>query len=326
MRPVLLNPRNIAKATYRGEVVADMNCDPIVSEDTFYAVKHLLTDSSRNTGGGGVVQTLLTGIAECGKCGGKVKMNWKGRKRAEEDKDNYRRYGCPLGHVTMPMDFVDGAVFLRLIGQDAQAWAKTVLPEADPEKVQVLAEERTALTVRLDEAAAAFADGTLTMGQLTTMTERMRARVGAIETELATLGGAAEGYSLAANVEYIAQEFDEMPLDRQRAVIAAVYARIVLVPSGRGLAATKEHIVTVRHGEEAVEVPAQIERPDRYMPLAQEVIDAQPKGVRTLREAARWLHEEGHTTLLPSGVHSRLSAYLAFDKNAETWKMKRRTA
>lgn len=323
LRGVLLNPRNIAKSTYRGEVVGDMSCDPIVPEDTFHAVKHLLNDPARSTGGGGVVRTLLSGIAECGRCGGTVKMGWKGRKG---EPSAYQRYSCGKGHVTMPAEFVDSTVFLRLTTQDAEAWARGVFPEADPAAVHALTDEQAALTVRLEEAATAFADGALTMGQVTTMSERIRSRLAEIEDELASLGGAAEGFSIASNFEYLAQEFDQMPLDRQRALIAAVYSRVVLVPPGRGVTTTPEHVVTIRPDQTDIEVPQAVEKPDKYLTLAELLVTTQPPGVTSLRAAAEWLHDEGHTRLKPSGLRSRLWGYLSYDSAAGQWALRPRGA
>lgn len=321
LRAVLLNERNIAKVTYHGEVVAALESEPIVSEDTFFAVRHLLRDPGRNTGGGGVVQTLLSGIATCGKgdCGRRVKMGWKGRKG---EQGSFQRYVCPKGHVSIPVDLADGAIFLRLIGDDIERWGRSLLPAADPAKAAALSEERSALSLRLDEAAAAFAEGAVTMSQLETMTSRMTVRLDELETELAGLGGANDVFPVGVNFEFIGQEFDAMELDRQRAIVRAVYSRVLLLPSGRGRSATSSHVVTVRHDELPSETPKQVENEDRYAPLAREIVRRQPSGVTTLREVALWLRDEGLTHLKPSGLQSRLSSRVAYDRSAGRWILK----
>jgi DNA invertase Pin-like site-specific DNA recombinase len=317
LRPVLTNPRNIGKVTYKGEIVAEMDCDPIVAADTFYAVNHLLSDPSRNTGGGGVVQTLLSGIAQCRTCDGTVKLMWSGLKG---EVGSFPRYTCHAGHTNIPMEFVDGVVFMRLMDA-AEGWAGALMPQADPEKVTALLDEQRALTVRLEEIGFEFANPSIPKATILAATTRVEARLVEIEDELGLLGGTGGGYPIGPNWEFIAQEFDAMPLDRQRGLIAQVFAKIVLIPPGRGVRATKDHIVTIRHGEEDTEVPTSIGRTDPYVALAEVLVDHQPS-VTKLREAGEWLRAEGHTRYAVSGLMGRLSPLVKYDAEAGAWEIK----
>jgi len=69
LRQVLLRERNAGRRVHRGQVIGDGRWAPIYSADTHDRVLALLTDPSRNTTNGNVPRHLLTGIAQCGRCG-----------------------------------------------------------------------------------------------------------------------------------------------------------------------------------------------------------------------------------------------------------------
>ena len=55
----------------QGNVVGRGNWEPIVDEDTWRAVRAILTDPARRTGPGPKPAHLLTGVLVCGICGGR---------------------------------------------------------------------------------------------------------------------------------------------------------------------------------------------------------------------------------------------------------------
>ncbi len=72
LRQVLVRERNAGRRIHRGQVIDDGSWPPIYSADTHDRVLALLTDPSRHTTNGNVPQHLLTGIAQCGRCGGNM--------------------------------------------------------------------------------------------------------------------------------------------------------------------------------------------------------------------------------------------------------------
>ena len=72
LRQVLVRERNAGRRVHRGQVIDDGSWPPIYSADTHDRVLALLTDPSRSTTNGNVPQHLLTGIAQCGRCGGNM--------------------------------------------------------------------------------------------------------------------------------------------------------------------------------------------------------------------------------------------------------------
>ncbi len=69
LRQVLVRERNAGRRVHRGQVIGDGRWPPIYSVDTHDQVLALLTDPSRSTTNGNVPRHLLTGIAQCGRCG-----------------------------------------------------------------------------------------------------------------------------------------------------------------------------------------------------------------------------------------------------------------
>lgn len=232
VRPVLLNARNAGISTYKGEEVGKGNWEPMVSEDVWRAVVHLLREPTRYSGGGGKPQGLLTGLATCGKCGATVRLGWKGKK---DEAGSFRRYVCGrAGHVSMPQDYVDGVLFQRLLFDAGKSWtADTRYVREDSDVAGLVAEEQ-ALTVRMDGLAAGFADGVLTQSQLTTGTERIRTRLSEVTTALAEAGRDSVDW-IADDWEYMSQEFDAMDVDKQRALVFRLVDSVVLRPRGRGV-------------------------------------------------------------------------------------------
>ena len=66
IRSILLNPRIAGLSVYHGEIVGQGQWEPLVSEETWRAVRGILEDPARKPPRG--VRTLLGGIALC-PCG-----------------------------------------------------------------------------------------------------------------------------------------------------------------------------------------------------------------------------------------------------------------
>lgn len=103
VRAVLLNRAYIGDRVSKGEVTATGCWTALIDSETFWAVQRILTDPSRTTWRPGRAQHLLSALAVCGECGGKLTA---GLKRAE---GSY--YFCYQGgHVGIKEDQLDVAV------------------------------------------------------------------------------------------------------------------------------------------------------------------------------------------------------------------------
>jgi DNA invertase Pin-like site-specific DNA recombinase len=232
VRALLVNPRNAAIRTLNGEKVGPAAWPAIVPEETFQAVVRMLTDPSRRPAVP-VGQRLLSGLATCGKlldgaaCGAHIQAG-----RNEYHGPTYR---CASnGHVARaaaPVDeFVIGLIVERLSRDDA---ADLLLDDTRPD-VDALRTEAQAIRARLDDIAAMLGEGELSREQARTANARARARLAAVEAELADVGRVdVLGDLVKADDVRALWDSSEFGRARQRAVVDTLLT-IVLHPPGRG--------------------------------------------------------------------------------------------
>jgi site-specific DNA recombinase len=249
LRHVLMNPRNAAIHTYVGDETGQpATWEPIVSEDIYRAVTRLLSDPARIPGGGGRRKGLLTGVAECSKCGGKV---LQGNSRANSKGERYRIYTCGTGRcITIPADFLESFVMLR-VTEYADQWIGLLGGghEVDEAELAGLRAEEQALAQRRQELAELFGDGLVDRSALAAGTEKMNARLTEIGDRLAEIADSRGGDGIVGDTEYIMYMFDRMAtedVERLRAIIVSVTESIRLMPRGKGTRDTLPEHVQIR--------------------------------------------------------------------------------
>lgn len=234
VKTVLTNPRIAGLSTYRGEVVGTGTWTKLVPEETWRAVRAVLTDPSRDRPRG--VRTLLGGVARC-SCGQPVfgTRTSRGaagyRCRALAGKD-VTRAGGP-GHACRlagPVDdYITDLVVERLSRPDA---ADLLVDQGRPD-VEALRTEARALRARLEEIAREFADDdTMPVSMVRIMTERVQAKLGAVEAQMVDAGRLSVLGPLAG-VADVRAVWDGLDVDRRRAVVDALMT-ITLHSPGRG--------------------------------------------------------------------------------------------
>lgn len=230
-RDLLRRPRLAGLSEHRGQVVGKGQWPAILTEEIHAALVTLLNDPSRRTTTGNRAAYLLSGIAKCGKCGGSITS--AGVKR-DQTSETYRYiYKCRAGAcVGRRRDWVDDFVTAVVLERLSRDDARDLLVDDDRPDVPALREEALALRVRLDDLAAAFADGTIDRGQLRTGSERIHGRLGEID---AAISHSSRTPVLAELVDAddVRAAWDRMSLERQRAVIQTLMS-VVLYPGGGG--------------------------------------------------------------------------------------------
>jgi DNA invertase Pin-like site-specific DNA recombinase len=227
VRMVLTNPRYMGKRAHLGEVVADAEWPAIVDSDTWFAANAILTNPARR----GRVTTgkrLLSGLALCGVCGGKVHAGSSTRKgvpayRCSASLGHFARRAAPIE------EYLEAVMVARLSKPDATQLLEQQ-SHVDSAKLTI---EAAGVTARLDALAVEFADGSLTASQLRTATERLRERRAAIARELAD-SGRVDVLGDIVSASDVAEVWAALPTSRKRAVIAAL-ATIRIYPVGRGV-------------------------------------------------------------------------------------------
>ncbi|MFI9625158.1 recombinase family protein [Streptomyces sp. NPDC052042] len=150
VKKVLISPRYIAQATYRGEVMGAGQWPAILDEATHYALVWALTNPKRFTGGartGSAPQTLLAGLATCERCGETVRGGM------------YRGtpvHRCGQTHVRVPRELADkragNAVLARIVFPDFLPWVLASRQEQGDDSAHLHQEAQT-LRERLDGLA-----------------------------------------------------------------------------------------------------------------------------------------------------------------------------
>jgi site-specific DNA recombinase len=231
IRTILLNPRIAGLSAYHGEIVGHGQWEPLVSEETWRAVRGILEDPTRKPPRG--VRTLLGGMALC-PCENVV--------TGMPNHRTYRIYRCTPatrnrawtgGHVARQAEpveeFIEKLVVARLSRSDA---ADLVSAEEAGVDVAALREEAAAIRANLEELAGDCALGRISRAQMLKATEKGNARLEEIGTEL---DHASRENVLAPLVaaENAAAMWDGLDISRKRAVIKTLMS-VTLHSPGRG--------------------------------------------------------------------------------------------
>lgn len=233
VRQVLINARYAGLRAYNGDIVGPAQWPAIVTEDVWRSVQSILSDPSRRRGPTRGRKHVLTGLAICGQCGSLVGSGIASSTAAPV----YRCKACfKISRGVAAVDeYVSAIVVERLSRPDA---AELTI---DHQRVDIgeLRDEAAVLRVRLDDLGAAFADGEIDRSQMATATAKIRATLAAVESRMtdahrARVFDGVTGTSAAG-------AFDELPLDRRRAIIDALMT-VTIRPAGRGRGFSPETI------------------------------------------------------------------------------------
>jgi site-specific DNA recombinase len=228
LRQVLGRASNAGLRVHRGQVIGRSNSQAILDEDDYNAVLAVLADPSRKTGSGGKPRHLLSGIAECGKCGGSlVRAKGAARPAGGFGADAYFCRHCHgVRRSQAPVDaLVEAVVLERLSRRDAQS----ALAKGDPKAERAARKTITTMEARLALAADQFAEGHITGPQLKRITARLRPQIEAAQRTIAR----SAGNEIIGAIVSGREKWETATLDRKRAVIQSLM-RIVVMPSGPG--------------------------------------------------------------------------------------------
>jgi site-specific DNA recombinase len=236
VRNLILRPANAGLVKYQGTVMEGVSSDfpPIVSEHVWRAAVGVVSDPSRRQHREDAVRHLLSGLVRCGGCGEPMRITARARsQRGDSGRFLYvcRRNG-PGPHVAQsaePLEeyvseVVAGYLELESVAQDL---AKREAPGAD---TGALRSEEKALQDRLTNAAELFAAGTITGGQLETITAAARDALARVQEQLARAQGAGRLVGIAG--PGAAGRWADTDLEGQRAIIAGL-VDIYVAPVGK---------------------------------------------------------------------------------------------
>ena len=231
IRMILLNPRIAGLSAYHGEIVGQGQWEPLVSEETWRAVRGILEDPSRKPPRG--VRTLLGGLALC-PCGNVVTgMPSHTRHHIYRCTPATRNRSFAGSHVARQAEAVETFITKLVIGRLSRPDAADLVavPDGGPD-VAGLREEAAAIRRNLEEMATDRALGLITRAQMIAGTARANARLEEIAAELedAARENVLTPLVAAGNAAAVWEDLD---LSRKRAVISTLMTVTLLSP-GRG--------------------------------------------------------------------------------------------
>ncbi|KRB38811.1 recombinase family protein [Microbacterium sp. Root180] len=269
LRDMLIRPRNAgilasglpnrsastSNSTRAYEEIGKAQWPAIVPEEKWRALVAMIVDPSRMTGQKRETKWLGSGIYRCGvptgeldehgepiRCGTPLRVAPHGGTRAKPYTRRYL-YRCPASaHLTSRQDQTDE--YVRQVVADLVRDPRVVAamnPNADA-TLAADREERTRLTLRLENFERDYALGTITGAQLQRATAAVNAELEAVDARLAkALRQSASSSVLRAADPGAA--FLAAPIDVQRAVLASAL-RVEVVPQARrGTKWTPERLV-----------------------------------------------------------------------------------
>jgi len=250
---ILRNPALAGIGTYRGEQVAAGDWQPVLSRETWQAVRNLLdardrtiTDKNGKTRRVRVrteagVRTLLGGLARC-RCGNTLQGSTSSAGRKVYRCNPATRGDRPGPHAQSMTGPVDEHVTLRIIARLARPDLADLVTPRRPD-LGPLHTEAASIRANLAELAGDRALGLIDRAQMIAATRRGNARLAEIA---AALAAAAESSALAPFAAGASARavWDGLDGSRRRAVIAAL-CTVTLHPAGRGARTFDPRTVTL---------------------------------------------------------------------------------
>jgi DNA invertase Pin-like site-specific DNA recombinase len=203
-----------------GQTGALVECDtwrPILDRDTWERVHRILLDPARRTNHSSGRRWLLSGLAECGKCGKPMQI--------KTSHPRGPRYQCPTGHLSIPAADTEHVVESVTLGSlDLKAWRRlrsrgrrvldTTALEAE---LADLAERRFLPSDNEDHISA---------GEWTVLRRGIVSQL--------TDAAAAEAVALP-KVDDPRKAWPSLDVEAKRLIVTAVLPRIVIGPAQPGL-------------------------------------------------------------------------------------------
>ena len=182
---MLVRPRLAGLRSHQGKIVGKACWEPILTRETWEAVKEIVEDPARCTGGGGrrgpVPTTLGTGIYVCGVCGEpRLRL---GRVGARLKRSSVYRCGnAMLNHeshvarVAEKLDaYVEGAL-LELISRPGVIEAMCNVIDTEDEVLAAMQREQATIRSKLNRAAKRYEADEIDDEQLVIISKRLRQR------------------------------------------------------------------------------------------------------------------------------------------------------
>lgn len=216
VKKVLTSPRYAGMATYLGEVMGQAQWPPILDPEVHYSVVAILNSPERFSGGkrtGRTPGTLLAGIGNCGYDGCTDTVNGRGYRGVPV-------YGCAATHTRTPRSIADDraskATLARLMFPDFLGQILESQNAQDGQSGAQLQSQAQELRQRLDGLAVAYAEGAISLSQMTAGSMALQKKLEEIESEMVSSAGIPP-LDPVKGVEGLIEGWPSLPLPTRRA-------------------------------------------------------------------------------------------------------------
>ncbi|HYO36517.1 MAG TPA: recombinase family protein [Geodermatophilus sp.] len=223
VKRLCVNPGYAGKRVHQGKVVGDAAWPPLVSEADHLALVAKLGDPARRTQRDSAIKHLLSGIAVCGVCGGRMRVQ-KNR--------GFLAYLCVDGfHVSRREDDVDEYVTeVTLQRLERPDLADLMAGEPDPETVAAQA-KAAELRARLDAFYVEAAAGGLSPAALSAIEARLLPEIEAAEKRALPRFTSPLVAQVAGSE--VRERWERLPITAKREIISTLMT-VRIMPSTRG--------------------------------------------------------------------------------------------
>ena len=232
-RRMIMSARISGQREHRGEIVADAEWPALITPAETARIRLLLSDPGRRTNRT-ARRYLLTRLLRCGLCGETLVSRPTG--------EGVRRYVCArgpgysgCGKIYARADsleaFVVEAILYRLDSPELAQRLEQPAHDSDGHGYQLEVEQANA---QLEELAAAYGERAFGLREWLAARTPIEHRLAAAKKRLATYDRSAVLSAHVGNADALRESWTELPLTRQRAIVAAVLDRVVVAPGRPG--------------------------------------------------------------------------------------------
>jgi len=215
----LANPAYAGIKVYRGEEMGQGDWEPIVSRETWSAFKTTRNRRRKPENWTNRAKYLLSGIALCGVCGGRLLARpsypKKGVNRAPRIAYTCTDKWCVQRDQERLDALIEGIVIARMSQPDVK---KLLRPKLDVAPLMAEADE---LRQRRDDLASLLADGVLMVSAVRQESARLSKTIGGLEQRIRDADDA-DGLSDLLSSADTKAAWDELTLGKRRAVVSAL--------------------------------------------------------------------------------------------------------
>jgi site-specific DNA recombinase len=265
VRSAVLNPMLAGLKVHRGTIIGEGKWPKIIEPDDYYRLVAKLGDPLRQKVKDGTrIRNLLTGIALCGKCGGRIRMARRKTKTMGSNPYYVCNKGCRARAKEVTEAFVVETLLARLEDPNAvELFRLEVKTDALSEAMNKARDLRARLQGFIDQAVA----GNLSPEALAQVEQKLTVEIEAAERQITTLGVSSVVSPVAG--PQARETWASLRLEQQRAVLRAVL-RVRLLPARKGRGPFDPATVQITWLTAPAEVPPAL--------LAQAKLDAKTKG------------------------------------------------